>query len=418
MPPPLPPITIPSASAGKSKKPKRPPGPVSASYAAGQLLKTNPGWRPVYSLIEREAKQRLGSNQWAAFVLAQLIAENPNGPPARNLQATVDEVTEDITQTGGVSAGANYLLRGATGGGLAPLPPALPGNKAPSQAKSAIYNGWATIGKNGKLTPSDSPTPPKNVVTFNGLPITVAQFNSYQKQLNSIYIAYTGKSATAVQVAKILTSGIDLKYTLPKQLMLQPGFRNSPVWKQSINGYQEAWFRVYGGNEKADLKAIQTAMANRVSPTDFMYGLRNRADYTRSVVYQENSATLQKEYEAIYGKADSNGLRLIHEATLAGWNPDEFAAYLRKQPGYTNSVEYQTKLVGFLSGLGLVLGGEPTLSQPAGPAAPLTGGAPPPDSRIPSPTAGPTSNLGLVVGPSGQPPTGFLPAANPGGPGG
>lgn len=412
-------ITIPPSS-GKGKKPKRPPGPAASSYVAGRLLSgSGSAWRPYYSLIEREARLKLGSSQWAVFVLAQLIAENPGGPP-QGRQGVIDEVTADITQTGGVSDGANRILQGATGGGLLPVPPSLPiPGKTQRAAKTALYNGWATIGKNGKLTPSTDPTPPKNTVTFNGLPITVAQFNSYWKQLNSVYIAYTGKGASAQQVGKILTSGVDLKYTLPKQLMMLPGFRNSPVWKSSIDGYREAWSRVYGNQEKPDLGAIQRAMANRVSPTDFMYTLKYRADYTRSEQYLSNSSVMLKQYEAIYGKADRNGLDLVHQATLAGWDPEQFATYLRKQPGYTRSSEYQSKLIGFLGALSLVTGGEPELTNVGAQSAPLTGGAPPPDARVPSPSAAPEPLSTLAtygVGPSGTPPTPFRPATNPGAP--
>jgi hypothetical protein len=191
------------------------------------------------------------------------------------------------------------------------------------------------------------------------------------------------------------------------------------VWKSSIDGYREAWNRIYGNQEKPDLGAIQRAMANRISPTDFMYSLKNRADYTRSETYLSNSATLQKSYEAIYGKADTNGMELIHQAVLAGWDPTQFETYLRKQPQYTQSSEYKAKLVSFLSALGLVTGGEPTLTPGVAglPGSSLAPGAPPPDRRVPYPTSGPQS-IGVTgnsaVGEPGAPITPFMPAANPG----
>jgi|SRR5579859_717819 len=416
-------VNFPSSS-GKSKKPKRPPGPASGTYVAGRLLAgSGRAWRQYYSLIEQRAQQVLGNKGWAPWLLAQLMSENPNGPRG-NVRSLTDESAQDIIQSGGnVPSGATSILQGATGGSPLPLPPALPGpgaaGRAQRAAKEAIYNQWATIDKNGKLVGSTAALPPSNTIHQNLIPLTMSQFNNRWQQLNSMYIAYTGRAATAKQVATVLNSGIDLKYTLPKQLMLQPGFRKSPVWQATVGAYQEAWFRTYGRNERPDWQAIQKAMANRQSPTDFLYSLKYRTDYVRSETYLSNSAQLAKEYDAIYGRSqgDPNAQNLIHQAVLAGWDPDQFAAYLRSQPGYTSSGEYQSKLISFLSGLGLVTGAEPTL-QP-GQAPPIGGkplAGPPGDPRIPranSPTA-----TGPLAGMTAEVTGGFEQAANPGAPGG
>ena len=336
--PPPPTITFP-AGTGKSKKPVRPKGAATGQYVAARLLAgSGRAWRGYYSQIEQQAKAQLGSSSWAPWLLAQLIYENPNGP-GQNAGQAIHEVGQDILQSKGqVPDGVSAIMGGATGGYQPPLPPALPQPGSPGKgqraAKTALWNGWATI-KGGKLvSDTTSTTAPKNVVTYNGLPLTVGQFNTYWKQIDNIYIAYTGKAGSAQQIAHVLDTGVNLTYTLPKQLMQSKAFRTSPFWKQNYASYQEAWARTYGPDVKPDVNAIQKAMANRQSPTDFSYTLKYRADYVNSVTYKSNSATMQTQYDAIYGTGASKGAQdLIHRAVLAGWDPNQFASYLRAPAG-------------------------------------------------------------------------------------
>jgi hypothetical protein len=69
------------------------------------------------------------------------------------------------------------------------------------------------------------------------------------------------------------------------------------------------------------------------------------------------------------GVPDGTAQMTIAQATAAGWKADQYAAWLRSQPTYTQSPEYQTKALTFLGSLGLITGQNPVLKKGTTPAS-------------------------------------------------
>lgn len=258
-------------------------------------------------------------------------------------------------------------------------------------ATKALTDPYIRINSQGKVV---RVTDPKNALKVFGQPITMSQFQQEQAQINDLYKSYTGHGTDAKNVARILTHGYS-RYQLVNALTQRPDFVGSPIWKQNAPGYEGVWSQIYG-NTKADPEAIRNAIVNNLGGEGFAQTLRTRQDYVTSNEFKTNEAGLSSVYTRIYGVPDKNGESIVKQATLNGWSPDQLATYLRHQPQYTGSQEYQTKALQFASSLGLVFGNTPTLGP--GPQGTNPNGAPiqapKTDPRAaPAGTISPTSDL-------------------------
>ncbi len=254
----------------------------------------------------------------------------------------------------------------APSGGYSPIQKAQNAQEQ-AAAKQTLTDPWVVI-RNGKVRYVNSPTAPKGAVTSGGLPLTRSQFLDGWHQLNDVYEAYTGKTATAQQAAQALQRGTSV-YHLQLTLSQTPAFRGSPVWKSRAPDYVAAWKSVYGNNSKPDVALIGKAIVQNLSGDGFHELLRERPDYVQSNEFKQGVTSMQSVYESIYGATDDNSTNAIKQATLAGWTPDQFAAYLRKLPEYSTSNEYHQKALTFLDALGLITGQVSTLQPGTVPAA-------------------------------------------------
>jgi hypothetical protein len=258
-------------------------------------------------------------------------------------------------------------------------------------ATQQLTDPWVGIDKHGRLVAVRNPA---NAVKVFGQPLTRSQFLSQQSQINDLYLSFIGKKATARQVAHILTSGMS-SYQIKVQLSKSKGFIGSPVWRQNAPGYQSVWDQMYGPQGKPDDAEIRYAIVNNLGGEGFAQRLRNRPDYVVSNEFKSNEATLAAVYTRIYGVPGASGESVVKTAVLNGWNQDQFASYLRAQPQYTNSEEFQSKALSFATALGMVAGGMPTMQQGSGGtnANINTTGALKPDPRVMPGAIAPTSDL-------------------------
>ena len=101
---------------------------------------------------------------------------------------------------------------------------------------------------------------------------------------------------------------------------------------------------------------VKRAILNNWSGATFASFMRRDPSYTKSNEFQTKTSSLANIYREIYGEPDEEALVNIREAAAGQWTNDQWAAYLRAQPGYTEGKEYQTKLLDLSVGLAGMLG--------------------------------------------------------------
>ena len=233
-----------------------------------------------------------------------------------------------------------------------------------SQVTSSIKDPWVVHTANGQIKFVNSVNPPKNAVLYGGQPITRSQFNSVWKQTyQDTFFAYTGRQATGKEIIQILGQAPSV-YTLANQLADKPSFDKSPVYKKSAPGLVSYARTILGQNWKPSGGIIRQAIAQNWDQATFYSHLRQLPAYQQGPEFRDNEAKMQAQFESVFGPAagDQKVMSLIKQKTLNGWTPDEFAVWLRQQPAYKNSAEYQAKSVSFLQQLGLITGAQATLS--------------------------------------------------------
>jgi hypothetical protein len=227
-----------------------------------------------------------------------------------------------------------------------------------------VYDKWATIDKKGHIkfvSITDPSKPPKNALTYGGTPLTQSSFNQVWKQTYAdTFAAYTGRAAKGSEIQQIL-SDAPSTYALANQLANGKDFQKSPVWKQHAPGLIEYARGILGENWKPS-----AGSSARPSPRTGIRRPSRRTSVssppTKGPEFKTNLSHNQAAFEQIYGKADPQVQKLLHDKTLAGWTPDELQSWLRSQPAYVHTTEYQSKSTSFLSAMGLITGAQATLT--------------------------------------------------------
>lgn len=201
--------------------------------------------------------------------------------------------------------------------------------------------------------------------------ITRAEFNRQWGYYNDIYQAYAGRNASRKEAFALIRNGITAT-TLAKHLAKQPAFFKSPIWKQQADKY-------YGPARnmgmQVDRKFVAQAIANNWDPYVFQEKLRQRPGYLKSNEFRTVEAGMKNAFTALYGEPDAEWGAVIKRAVLGRWTEDQWKSYLRQQPGYRNSTEYQETMGSIRSLLGY--------TSPLKTEAPIAGAnpAPPPPNR-------------------------------------
>ena len=190
--------------------------------------------------------------------------------------------------------------------------------------------------------------------------------SKWHDQIDPIWEAYTGRPATAAQARRVIGLGWS-NYHLQVWLSGQKSFVGSPVWKTNAPSYNAIYQSIFGGNRKASRKDIAYAIIHNLGSTGFEGYLRNTKDYLTSTEFKNNVASMQNVYQSIFGTAtDPEAMHAIKSATLAGWSTDQFAKYLRTQPEYQHSDEFQNNMNALAANFGFTptMTGNQALYQP------------------------------------------------------
>jgi hypothetical protein len=234
---------------------------------------------------------------------------------------------------------------------------------------------WAVL-RNGKVkfvttrdkydpsTGAALPSAPKDSLKIFGQPLDSQSFLQQYAQITDDYLAYTNKRPTFAQAAQVIKTGTS-QFQLRQQLAGDPGFVGSPVWKQNAPGYVGVWHQIYGPNAKVDQAAVKYAVANNLG-AGFADYLRQRPDYSTSNEYQQQAASLSNVFGQIYGSPQEADKPVIDMAVKNGYDADQFAAYLRKQPQWKSSAEAQTLYYGLAQRMGLIQGAQTVIGGTSG----------------------------------------------------
>lgn len=349
-------------------------GQVTSSGQAvgiGQIALSHIGsripWEPAGVSFTNDNNPRTGilsygvNLRYSAYLLSQAVAQhgydgayvsgyNPTDP---NRQAAWADIQKTLT-TVPASVG--------------PLSPSQgPGQdqgtgKGPTSYKT---NPWVVgVTKAGKIVtaPDDGINIPKNTVMYDGAPMHATDFKSLARSLDTYFRSFTGGRPNANIVLQYIQKGWS-QYTLTVALSKTKAFPNSPIYKKYAPSYQEVGKDLLGPGQSVPTSLIKAGIINGWDSTTFAAVLRKQPGYVQSNEFKQSTATLSNVHQSIMGIPDANSQDMIQQAAAAGWKPDQYAAWLRSQPQYTSSPEYQTKTLSFLSALGLFTGATPVLKQ-------------------------------------------------------
>lgn len=245
----------------------------------------------------------------------------------------------------------------------------VPGGTGQQKPDNPVFKNQYVAGvtKQNKFSLTNDPN---KALQYDGAPLTRSNFLTLKDQLTSNYVSYTGNRPSNHQIQTYIDKGWNT-YTLASLLSKGKNFTSSPIYKQTITAMNSSLKDVLGAGGKIPPELAREAVLNQWDATVVAQKLRALPGYTHSEEYKGNVATLENVHSSIMGTPDAEGMHSIEQAALAGWTTDQYAAWLRSQPTYTQSPEYQTKALGFLSALGLITGSTPVLKPgvSAGPGA-------------------------------------------------
>jgi hypothetical protein len=191
--------------------------------------------------------------------------------------------------------------------------------------------------------------------------------------LEDTYISFTGKRPSNNNVLAFINKGWSV-YSLTVALSKTKDFIGSPIWNSRAPGYKDAAQNLLAPGEKPDQEMIRQAIVNNWDAGTFQYSLRQRPQYVKSNEFKGLTATMSNVFQTIYGTPDAGAVQTIQQATLAGWQPDQFASWLRSQDEYQFTPEYRDKAVRLIEELGFMTGNVPVLNvAPGGAATPNKG---------------------------------------------
>ena len=255
-----------------------------------------------------------------------------------------------------------------------------------ANAKNKLTASWAVLTKNGVVKFVQGTTPPKGTIKdATGAFLSQADYTSVANSLDSIYLAYTGQRVSAKAVAQYVRAPVS-DYQITQRLSdptRNPRFYKSPIWLTHAPDYQSVYQGIYGNdadvNTKEARQLITYGVVHNLSQSGFQEVLRKQPNYNTSEEYKGAAAQMQGIYQQIYGTPDALGKAHIDKAVRSGWNGDQWAQFLRSQPEYTASGEFQKNVYSLMNQLGF--------NKPNG--APMTTGGTDFGPMAPTPTPNP-----------------------------
>lgn len=274
---------------------------------------------------------------------------------------------------------AGYIPSG--GGGTTPTPVEKAGVQVAGQvARADLTDPWVVL-KKGKIT-TQTGKQPKDVLTYGKTPMRLSDYNrAWTQGYADTFFAYTGRKARPGEIVQILKAP-PTPFTLASRLAKQSSFSHSPVFKAKAPGFIADARAIMGQGWKPPHGFIANAIAQNWDQATFEAHVRNEPSYLKSPEFTNNYDAMRTHFESIYGKADAQTLNFIKDRTVQGWTPDQMESWLRAQPAYKQSPEYQAKFMSFASSLGLITGSVPSLHAVAPTSKTLQPTSP---GRVPGP---------------------------------
>lgn len=271
--------------------------------------------------------------------------------------------------------GPSTLIKGAGVGTYQVNLPQTPTQKAgttvtATNARAGVVSPWAVLTNHGTVKFVSATSPPKGTITdAAGNPYTQQNYSTVARSLDTLYLAYSGVRASAKSVANYLKAPVS-DYEITQRLSnpdLNPRFYKSPVWTTHAPEYESVYKSIFGNDAKPDKAALTYGVVHSLTQTAFQQYLRDQPGYEKTEEFKANAAQFRSGYQAIYGNPDPAGEGKIAEAVKKGWNGDQWTQYLRAQPEYTASGEFQRNVYSLFTRMGLVQG------APGASSAPQTG---------------------------------------------
>ena len=267
-------------------------------------------------------------------------------------------------QAGGVDP-LSRIPKGYLPGVSTPGTAGAPGSGVPTgPAANPSKDPWVVVTSKGGLKTVTSPSAPKNAITdATGAAYTLSQYQRVAAGLDSIYLAYTGQRATPKAIQQYIKNPVS-DYQI-QQALSDPGrnprFYKSPIWLTHAPSYESVYKGIFGNdanpNSKQAKQWITYGVVHNLDQTAFQQFLRDQPNYNSSEEYKGNAAQFQAGYQQIYGTPDATGQAHIDMAVRKGWNGDQWMQYLRSQPEYTSSGEFQKNVYSLFNRLGFQAGG-------------------------------------------------------------
>lgn len=362
---------------------------VDPRYLASLLLTENPSGNPsvinpkgavgLAQIVDQSVNPSTNPDAiWdGPAVLTTQWKQNPNNAIKYAAWRLAGEINQYGSLDNAYSQGYNPGYRGAPPSRFLPKGVAVtsgPGTQATpaegagvsvagTQARHALTDPWVVVTSKGVLKTVKAATAPQNTVRdATGAPYTLSQFTQVRNGLDSIYMAYTGQRASANAVAQYIKNPVS-DYQIQQQLSnpsLNPRFYKSPIWLTHAPSYESVYKGIYGNdanvNSKQARQIITYGVTHNLDQTAFQQYLRDQPNYSSSEEYKGNAAQFRAGYESIYGTPDAAGEQNIDLAVRKGWNGDQWMQYLRSQPEYTASGEFQQNVYNLFSKLGFIKG--------------------------------------------------------------
>ena len=350
------------------------------------------------------SKGAIGIGQVMPLHIGEAVPWDPNSRvtladlqnPVFNLRWSAHYLATQVGNYGYGGAYANGYNPGFVGGGandpLSRIPKGyLPGVSTPGVSGAAgagtptgpaatpVKDPWVVVTSKGQIKFSTAPTAPRNVLTdAAGQAYTRSMYGRVSNGLDSIYLAYTGQRANPRAIALYIRAPVS-DYEIQQRLsnpQFNPRFYKSPVWLTHAPSYESVYKGVFGNdtdpNSKQARQAITYGVVHNLDQAAFQQYLRDQPNYNTSEEYKGAAAQFQAGYQQIYGTPDLVGKQHIDLAVRKGWNGDQWMQYLRSQPEYTASGEFQKNLYGLFDRLGFTVpGAAPGSSAPLAAAGPM-----------------------------------------------
>ena len=391
------------------------PDSSAGAIGLGQLMPSSflgqpAPWNKNHRITEADLRNPGTNLRLAAWYIGQIQVNHPNdwygvyamgAAGAANHPQTAQQIQQQYEKT--------WYSAWPGSAGYVSTPPTSPASKAGTQApggtapqrpdltfkQGVTFVAGITQGRQGSGMqggPEGAPskggkfittTDPNKALQYNGAPLTISGFKSLTAALAPYYISYTGKRPTPQQIATFAQKNWS-PFTLEQLLSKGPHFQNSPIYKQrgiQLNQAMQA-SGILAKGQKIPQELMRNAILYGWDETTVAQKLRQTPLYLQSNEFKGNVATLLNVQQSIMGSVDAQSMISIKDAALAGWNSDQYAAWLRSQPGYVNSQEYHAKAYTMLDALGALTGRQVTLTPGSGPT-PAPGAVNPQAAALP-----------------------------------